>query len=105
MTDFQEGNAPQSARTAADMPLPGGDFSLFLSRLSIQGLLACGVLENPISGQKQQNQAMAQALIDDLAMLQDKTRGNLEPDEDSHLSKVLSDLQEVFRRAFEDQGE
>jgi hypothetical protein len=105
MTDFQEGNAPQSARTAADMPLPGGDFGLFLSRLSIQGLLACGVLENPISGQKQQNQAMAQALIDDLAMLQDKTRGNLEPDEDSHLSKVLSDLQEVFRRAFEDQGE
>ena len=105
MTDFQEGNAPQSARTAADMPLPGGDFGLFLSRLSIQGLVACGVLENPISGQKQQNQAMAQALIDDLAMLQDKTRGNLEPDEDSHLSKVLSDLQEVFRRAFEDQGE
>ena len=105
MTDFQEGNAPQSARTAADLPLPGGDFGLFLSRLSIQGLLACGVLENPISGQKQQNQAMAQALIDDLAMLQDKTRGNLEPDEDSHLSKVLSDLQEVFRRAFLDQGE
>jgi hypothetical protein len=44
---------------------------------------------------------MAQALIDDLAMLQDKTRGNLEPDEDSHLTKVLGDLREVFRRTFE----
>ncbi|MEZ6019135.1 MAG: hypothetical protein R3F17_03270 [Planctomycetota bacterium] len=34
-------------RTAADMPLPGGDFRLFLTRLSIQGFLACGLLETP----------------------------------------------------------
>lgn len=96
---------PQTSRTAADMPLPGGDFDLFLSRLSIQGLLACGVLENPVTGEEQQNQSMAQALIDDLAMLQDKTRGNLEPDEDSHLTKVLGDLQEVFKRVFESTGD
>jgi hypothetical protein len=101
MTDSHEGDAPQSSRTAADIPLPGGDFSLFLSRLSIQGLLSCGVLENPVTGQKQPSESMAQALIDDLAMLQDKTRGNLEPDKDSHLTKVLGDLREVFRRTFE----
>jgi len=101
MNDSHEGDASQSPRTAADMPLPGGNFSLFLSRLSIQGLLACGVLENPVTGQKQANESMAQALIEDLAMLQDKTRGNLEPDEDTHLTKVLGDLREVFRRTFE----
>lgn len=101
MTHSQEREVPETSRTAADMPLPGGDFGLFLSRLSIQGLLACGLLENPVTGEKQKNQSMAQALIDDLAMLQDKTRGNLETDEESHLTKVLGDLREVFRRAFE----
>ena len=89
-----------SPRTAADMPLPGGEFSLFVTRLSFQGLLACGVLENPVTGDKQANPSMAKALLKDLEMLRDKTAGNLDADEEAHLGKVLGDLGAVYAKTF-----
>ncbi len=74
------------------MPLPGGDFRLFLTRLSIQGFLACGLMENPITGSKQVNPDSAQMILDDLTMLRDKTQGNLEIGEAETLNKAISDL-------------
>lgn len=85
-----------SSESAAKMPLPGGDFRLLVSKLSIQGMLSLGILENPISKKAEVNLTMAKALIDDLAMLREKTKGNLDPDEQSHLEKILSDLQWQF---------
>jgi polyhydroxyalkanoate synthesis regulator phasin len=37
-------------------------------------------------------------LLDDLRMLAEKTRGNLEEDEEQQLSKVLSDLTPVVEK-------
>jgi len=79
-------------RTAEDLPLPGGDFRLFITRLSFQAMLSLGLLENPITGTKQVNEAGARMIVDDLVMLQDATRGNITPDEAAHLDKVVSDL-------------
>ena len=41
----------------------------------------------------------ARAVYDDLAMLREKTRGNLEPDEAEHIEQVLHELREAFARA------
>ncbi|HPF13392.1 MAG: DUF1844 domain-containing protein [Planctomycetes bacterium] len=79
-------------RTASDMPLPGGDFRLFLTRLSLQGFLACGLLENPITGRKDVNPAGARMVLDDLKMLREKTLGNLEPGEEQTIDKAIEDL-------------
>lgn len=43
---------------------------------------------------------MATALIKDLEMLQAKTSGNLDPDEEAHLAKVVGDLRAVYDRIF-----
>ncbi len=74
------------------MPLPGGDFNLFLTRLSLQGFLACGLLENPITRTKEQNPASAQMILDDLIMLRELTSGNLEIGEAETLGKAIADL-------------
>jgi hypothetical protein len=79
-------------RTAADVPLPGGDFRMFITRLSFQGMLSLGLLENPVTGTRQVNEPGARMIVDDLRMLQEATRGNLTPDESGHLDKVVSDL-------------
>ena len=81
-----------SQQTAADMPLPGGDFMLFITRLSIQGFLACGALENPLTKSKQVNPAGARMVLEDLKMLRDKTSGNLGADEGNSLNKAIEDL-------------
>lgn len=84
--------------TAEDMPLPGGDFRLFLTRLSFQGLMSCGVLENPLTQSRQTNLPNARLILDDLLMLQEKTSGNLDPDESAHMDKVIEDLRTVFAK-------
>lgn len=85
-------------RRASDVPLPGGDFRLFVTRLSFQAMMTLGLIENPVTGDKRANPEQARMLIDDLAMLQEKTVGNLEPDEQAYLDKILSDLRHHLAR-------
>ncbi len=83
---------PDDSRRARDVPLPGGDFRLLVQKLAYQALISLGVLENPLTHARQANLDQARSVVDDLRMLRDKTRGNLEPDEDAHLADVLLNL-------------
>jgi hypothetical protein len=85
-----------NARTAEDVPLPGGNFTLFVQRLGYQALITLGVVENPLTRRRETNLAHAQSLIDDLMMLREKTRGNLAPEEEKHLTQVVGELQRHF---------
>ncbi|MFT5285979.1 MAG: hypothetical protein ACI8TQ_002147 [Planctomycetota bacterium] len=96
--DFEQG-AEEAPRTAADMPLPGGNFRLFIQRLSYQGLMSMGVLPNPLTKQTRLDLNHARMLLDDLSMIAEKTRGNLEPDESEHLFKIVRDLTAQFESA------
>ena len=91
-------------RKASDVPLPGGSFRLFVTRLSFQAMLSLGLLENPLTKTRSTNLPNAQMLLDDLLMLQAKTAGNLEPDEQEHLEKVISDVEYALERALEKAG-
>ena len=84
--------------TAEEMSLPGGDFRMFVTRLSFQGMLCLGLMENPVTGAKQVNLTQARMILEDLIMLQERTTGNLSGDEDSHLRKVASDLQHMLTK-------
>ena len=83
----------EGARKASDIPLPGGNFHLFVSRLSIQAMISMGILENPLTRQKVPHLGNARMLLDDLAMLREKTVGNLDEDEEAHLDKVIADIE------------
>jgi hypothetical protein len=71
---------------------PGGDFSLFLHKLRIQTFLALGLLPNPATGQKLCRLDHAEALIDDLEMLREKTEGHLTHHEERLLAAILDEL-------------
>jgi len=85
-------------RRADEVPLPGGDFRLFVTRLAYQGMLACGLIENPLTRTKQVNAASARMILDDVEMLLDKTQGNLTLDEREHLGKVFADLSRLVAK-------
>jgi hypothetical protein len=87
---------PSGGRTAEDVPLPGGDFSLFIARLNIHGLKSLGVLENPVTGKSHMNLEQAKMLVLDLEMLVEKTSGNLSQFEQNQLTKVTSDLRHLY---------
>ena len=74
---------------------PGRQAALFLQLvLSLQqsGMMALGKLMNPLSRKIEVHLEMARDTIDTLAALEDRTRGNLEPDEARVLKQVLADL-------------
>ena len=93
-----------SPRTAADMPLPGGDFRLFITRLSFQGMLFLGLLENPVTGTRKVDLDQARMIHADLAMLLDRTQGNLDADEEEHLRKVTLDLGGLLEKVASEQN-
>lgn len=84
--------------TVADLPLPGGDFQLFVARLSLQGLLSLGLMDNPLTGSRNVNLPGARTMIQDLLLLREKTHGNLEPEEAEHLDKVIELLEHHYER-------
>jgi hypothetical protein len=96
--------AMSELRRASDLPLPGGNFRLFATRLSFQAMISLGLIENPLTRTRSKNLANAQMLLDDLMMLRAKTAGNLEPDEHEHLEKVISDIEYALERAQEETG-
>lgn len=72
--------------------LPEINFSTFVFSLSSSAFLHFGEIPDPSSGEKKKNLPMAKQTIDILAMLEEKTRGNLSSDEEQLLKNILYDL-------------
>ena len=94
-----EAESAEAPRMASDIPLPGGNFRLFIQRMSYQGLMSMGLIPNPLTKEKRMDLNHAKMLLDDLSMLAEKTRGNLDDDESEHLFKIVRDLNIQFESA------
>ena len=68
------------------------DFRSLLLSLGSSALVHLGELEHPEDAQRSRNLLLAKQTLDILAMLQDKTRGNLSSDESSMLEQLLYEL-------------
>ncbi len=68
-------------------------FSAFVLGLASSALIHLGAHPDPESGQVKVDLPLARQSIDVLALLREKTRGNLTPEEDNLFGSILSDLQ------------
>lgn len=71
---------------------PEVTFTTFMVGLSTQALAALGEISDPVSGARSKDLHAAQQLIDIIGMLREKTRGNLDSDEDGLIEAILFDL-------------
>ena len=83
---------------SAEAMLPGINFSTFIMSLNASALMSLGVIDDPTTGKRARNLVVAKHTIDTLAMLQEKTQGNLAEDENSMLLNILSDLRIMYVR-------
>lgn len=67
-------------------------FSVFIMSLNTSALVQLGELEEPGGRGKSVNLDLARHTIDTIAMLQEKTRGNLDSEEENMLKHILCDL-------------
>lgn len=77
---------------------PGGiDFYTFVLSLASSAFVHLGDAPHPETGQPAEpDLVLAQQTIDILAMLRDKTKGNLTPEEEKFMENLLTDLRLRF---------
>lgn len=88
----KEGESPEGAAKTREEYPQEINFELFLSSLMIEGLIALGEIENPITKKKESNLGQARYVIDVLSMLEEKTKNNLSPEEKNAIEQVLYQL-------------
>jgi hypothetical protein len=95
----REPEAPEPPITDAseEQPqFPEINFPTFVVSLNASALLHLGAIEDPTTGQKTKNLAMAKQTIDILSMLEEKTAGNLNNEEKNLLKNILYDLRLMY---------
>ena len=72
--------------------LPPLNFSTFILSLSTSVLMNLGLVENPVTKKTEKELPMARQTIDLIALMQEKTKGNLTKEEAKLLDDVLHEL-------------
>ena len=96
--DEQSGGAPEDSR------MPKVDFSTFVFSLFSSALIQLGEMEDPVSGEKEQNLEGAKQTIDILNMMKEKTEGNLTEEENKFLENASAELKWKFLNAVKEKG-
>jgi hypothetical protein len=76
--------------------MPPASFPVLVSTLTTQSLVALGQIPDPYSGRAIADLEVAKHFIDTLAVLEEKTRGNLTDEEKAMLEDVLHQLRMAF---------
>ena len=82
--------------SGAEVELPGADdpasFASFMMSIASNAASSLGMMEHPVTGKREVDLELGKHWIDVLGMLEQKTRGNLLPQEEQILEGLLSDL-------------
>ena len=94
--ESQEAAKPETEQDEAEFQLPEINFPTFIFSLNSSALLNLGAIEDPGTGAKAKNLSLAKQTIDILAMLEEKTKGNLSDDEAAMLQNILYELRMLY---------
>jgi hypothetical protein len=90
---------PKQDTSAQQGPLPEIDFANFILSLSTSALVQLGEIQDPFTQKTTKNLPLAKQTIDLIAMLREKTKGNLSPEEEKVIEYVLYDLRMRYVKA------
>ncbi len=82
----------QKGDSSAHIPLPEVTFSTFIFSLASSAMVHLGEVVDPHTNTKKVDLPMAKQTIDILGMLKEKTKGNLENEEERLLDNLLFEL-------------
>jgi hypothetical protein len=88
--------ASEPASGAGRGERPPMDFRTFVASLAANALGALGMLPKEQAQGLPVNPEVGREYIEILGMLHEKTRGNLSPEEENDLQRVLTDLRKAF---------
>jgi hypothetical protein len=84
-------------------PLPEVSFNSLIFSLSSSAFFNLGEIADPQTGEKNRDLPLAKQSIDIIAMLGEKTKGNLNNEEQNFLEGILADLRMRYVKAVKNQ--
>jgi len=84
--------AAETGEPRQELPLPEITFASFLISLSSSAFIHLGDIPDPLTGEVKKDLLLAKQTIDLLGLLREKTRNNLQEDEDRLFDHLLYDL-------------
>jgi uncharacterized protein DUF1844 len=95
---------PQASTGAADTPLsdsddfemPPASLEMLVSTLVTEAMIALGQIPHPATGQTEMRPNQAKYLIDTIAVLSEKTKGNTSAEEEQAFTNLLHQLRMAF---------
>jgi hypothetical protein len=95
----KESEEKATTEEAKTPPMPEVNFASLIFSLSSTALFHLGEIEDPNTGKKVQDFPLAKHSIDTIAMLKEKTEGNLTEEEKKFTENVLADLRWRYVKA------
>lgn len=99
--DKDPGESGKKKTSERQIPLPEANFSSLIFSLSSSALLNLGEINDPATNEKRTDLPMAKHAIDTIAMLKEKTEGNLTEEEVKFTESILTDLRWRYVKAAE----
>ncbi|HNX25851.1 MAG TPA: DUF1844 domain-containing protein [Phycisphaerae bacterium] len=90
----EEARKEQEERQAHQ--LPEASFVTLVNQIAMQAVMALGGVEEPSSGKRILDLGLAKFQIDTLAVLKEKTKGNLNDEETKFIDTTINELQMAF---------
>ncbi|MEO1616218.1 MAG: DUF1844 domain-containing protein [Planctomycetota bacterium] len=87
---------PSESETPAERELPPANLAMLISTFYSQAMMSLGVMPHPETGEKSTDLSMAKHFIETLEMLQVKTKGNTDDEEEKMFDEVLHLLRMAF---------
>lgn len=91
--------AKTETKSTASQPPPPMDFSMFVLSMANTALFQLGFIKDPEAGEPKKDLQGARQTIDLIALLEDKTRGNLTDQEAKIIKEALFQLRMAFVEA------
>ncbi len=86
----------ENQKAGNDIPLPEVTFATFILSLNTSALVHLGEIPEPGQDETKCDLNLARHAIDTIAMLKEKTKGNLSKDEEALIDHILFDLRMKF---------
>jgi len=97
--EVKEEAPPRETASREETPLPEINFTNFLLSVSTSALIQLGEIPDPVSKESEKQLPQAKQTIDLIGMLQEKTKGNLTPEEEKLVEYILYDLRMRYVKA------
>jgi hypothetical protein len=91
----EQANNPDE-QPAGSGEIPPASFPMLITSIGTQAMMALGQVPDPMSGKAIYSPDLARHHIDTLVMLQEKTQGNLDDDEQQMIENFINELRRVF---------